>query len=59
MRKLIILRGASGCGKSTFIKNNDLENYTLSTDTIRLMFSSPELGIDYKESIPQFNNKKV
>lgn len=59
MRKLIILRGASGCGKSTFIKNNDLENYTLSTDTIRLMFSSPELGIDYKESISQFNNKKV
>lgn len=59
MRKLIILRGASGCGKSTFIKDNDLENYTLSTDTIRLMYASPELGIDYKESIPQFNNKKV
>ena len=59
MRKLIILRGASGCGKSTFIKNNDLENYTLSTDTIRLMYASPELGIDYKESISQFNNKKV
>lgn len=59
MRKLIILRGAMGSGKSTFIKDNDLENYTLSTDTIRLMFSSPELGIDYKESIPQFNNKKV
>lgn len=59
MRKLIILRGAGGCGKSTFIKNNDLENYTLSTDTIRLMYASPELGIDYKESISQFNNKKV
>ena len=59
MRKLIILRGAMGCGKSTFIKNNDLENYTLSTDTIRLMYASPELGIDYKESIPQFNNKKI
>ena len=59
MRKLIILRGAMGCGKSTFIKNNDLENYTLSTDTIRLMYASPELGIDYKESISQFNNKKV
>lgn len=59
MRKLIIFRGAMGCGKSTFIKNNDLENYTLSTDTIRLMYASPELGIDYKESIPQFNNKKV
>ena len=59
MRKLIILRGASGCGKSTFIKDNDLENYTLSTDAIRLMYASPELGIDYKENIPQFYNKKV
>lgn len=59
MRKLIILRGASGCGKSTFIKDNDLEKYTLSTDIIRLMYASPELGIDYSEHIPQFNNKKV
>ena len=59
MRKLIILRGASGCGKSTFIKDNDLENYTLSTDAIRIMYASPELGIDYKENIPQFYNKKV
>lgn len=59
MRKLVILRGAQGCGKSTFIKENDLEIFTLSADQIRLMYSSPEMTINYKEEIPQFNNKKV
>ena len=59
MRKLIILRGAMGSGKTSFIKEHNLENYTLSTDNIRLMFSSPELSINYQEVIPQFNNKKV
>ena len=48
MRKLIILRGASGCGKSTFIKDNDLENYTLSTDAIMIMYASPERTIIYE-----------
>ena len=46
-------------GKSTFIKENNLEDYTLSTDKIRLMFNSFELSTDYIEKIPQFNNKKV
>lgn len=59
MRKLIILRGAPGCGKTTFIKEHNLENFTLSSDKIRLMFNSPQMNIDYTEEIPQFNNKKV
>ncbi len=59
MRKLVILRGAMGCGKSTFIKEHNLENYTLSSDQIRNMFNSPQMNIDYREEIPQFNNKKV
>lgn len=59
MRKLVILRGAQGCGKSTFIKEHNLENFTLSADQIRLMYSSPEMNINYQEDIPQFNNKKV
>ena len=59
MRKLIILRGAQGSGKSTFVKKNDLERFTLSADTIRLMLNSPELTIEYTEMIPQFNNKKT
>ena len=59
MRKLFILRGAMASGKSTFIKNNDLEDFTLNPDKIRLMYSSPEMTINYNEMIPQFNNKKV
>lgn len=59
MRKLVILRGAMGCGKSTFIKEHHLENFTLSSDQIRLMFNSPQMNINYGEEIPQFNNKKV
>lgn len=36
-----------------------MERFTLSADQIRLMYSSPEMTINYKEEIPQFNNKKV
>ncbi len=46
-------------GKSTFIKDNKLEDYTLNPDKIRLMYNSPEMTINYKEMIPQFNNTKV
>jgi len=59
MRKLVILRGAMGSGKSTFIKEHNLENFTLSSDQIRLMFNSPQMNINYREEIPQFNNKKT
>jgi len=59
MRKLIILRGAMGCGKSTFIKEHALERFTLSSDLIRLMFNAPQITLNYSEEIPQFNNKKV
>lgn len=59
MRKLVILRGAMGCGKSTFIKEHQLERFTLSSDQIRLMFNAPQINIYYSEEIPQFNNKKV
>lgn len=59
MRKLFILRGAMASGKSTFIKDNNLEDYTLNPDKIRLMYNSPEMTINYNEMIPQFNNTKV
>ena len=60
MRNLVILRGAPGCGKSTWIKENDLEPYTLCADNIRLMFQSPEPGIE-KDSlfISQENDNDV
>jgi predicted kinase/predicted phosphodiesterase len=39
MKKLIILRGIQGSGKSTFIKENNLQNHTLSPDIFRVMLS--------------------
>ena len=59
MRKLFVLRGAMASGKTTFIKEHNLEMYTLSSDNLRLMFNSPEITINYQEKIPQFNNEKV
>lgn len=50
MRDLILVRGAPGSGKSTWIKENHLEPYTISSDAVRLMFSCPE--DDPKTGIP-------
>lgn len=57
-KKLILFRGAPGCGKSTFIKNNGLDSYTLSTDLIRLEIFEPKILEDGALGIPQ-NNKLV
>lgn len=43
MRNLVVLRGCPGAGKSTWIKENGLEPYTLSPDNIRMMASAPVL----------------
>lgn len=59
MRTLLVLRGVAGCGKSTWIKDNDLEKYTLSSDSIRLMYASPVLKNDGTYTISQSNDKKV
>lgn len=40
------MRGAPGSGKSTWIKENKLENYVLEPDKIRMMCSSPQLTLD-------------
>lgn len=42
MRDLILVRGAPGSGKSTWIKEHHLEPYTISSDMVRQMFSCPE-----------------
>lgn len=46
MRNLLILRGAPGAGKSTWVKENHLEAYTLCPDDIRVMCASRELKAD-------------
>ena len=59
MRVLILLRGAPGCGKTTWIENNGLKPYSLSADDLRLMCQSPILGVDGSYGISQSNDKTV
>lgn len=42
MRTLLLFRGAPGCGKSTYIKEHNLDQYVLSADTLRLMCQSAQ-----------------
>ena len=59
MRTLLLMRGAPGCGKSTFIKQMDLEPYTLCADTIRLQYHSTHLNLDGDMCISQQYDNKV
>ena len=54
-----MLRGSAGVGKSTYIKEHDLEQYALSADNIRLMCQSPVLQTDGSVAISQTNEKLV
>lgn len=53
MRTLLLMRGAPGAGKSTWIKNHNLEQYTLSPDNLRVLCSSTELQADGSFKITQ------
>lgn len=59
MRVLLLMRGSAGVGKSTFIKDHDLEQYALSADNIRMMYQSPMLQTDGTMAIAQTNEKVV
>lgn len=59
MRTLVLLRGAPGSGKSTFIRNNNLEDWTISADKIRLLFQSPVTTITGEKEISQKNDNRV
>ncbi|MBH8603035.1 MULTISPECIES: RNA ligase [unclassified Thermoactinomyces] len=59
MRQLVLMMGAPGAGKSTFIKEKGLEPYTLSPDTIRVMYQNPVLTKDGVTQITSANDKVV
>ena len=59
MKNLVLLRGAPGSGKSTFIKDNKLSDWTISADEIRKLFQSPVTRIDGGKEISQKNDNKV
>ena len=53
------MRGAPGCGKSTWIREHGLEDYALSADNIRMMCAGPTLTVSGGVSINQNNDKAV
>lgn len=59
MRYLFVLRGAPASGKSTWINENELEPYTISTDSLRLMYQSPVTTAEGDRKISQNNDKEV
>jgi len=59
MNTVLILRGLPASGKSTFIKNHNLDDYTISMDKIRLMFSAPQKNEDGSYIIKQSYNDRV
>ena len=45
MRTLLLMRGAPASGKSSkWIRDNNLEAYTLEADHFRMLLRSPSLG---------------
>lgn len=56
MKKLIIMRGAPGAGKSTFIKEHNLHDYTLCPDELRMMCAEPVLAADGSYHIAREHN---
>ena len=59
MRELLLLRGSAGCGKSTWIEQNNLKPYTLSADDIRLLCQSPVMQPNGTVGISQSNDRTV
>ena len=56
-KRLVLIHGAPGFGKSTLIKKLGLEYLTISADTIRLLFSEPEVMEVDHHSCMQFSRK--
>lgn len=59
MRNIIITVGAPGSGKSTWIKEQGLEEYTLSPDSFRLLLSAPTYSTHGRRGISQENDKQA
>ncbi|MCC4771733.1 AAA family ATPase [Methanosarcina sp. DH2] len=59
MRYLVFLRGIPGSGKSTFVKENRIEPYTISSDQVRLLLKPPVLSVTGQTTISQKINRRV
>lgn len=59
MRTLILMRGAPGSGKSTFVEKNGLLPFTISPDILRLLIQAPEMTLNSSVQISNSNDSKV
>lgn len=59
MKKLIITRGLPGSGKSTTLSKSGLKDFTISTDTLRMLYSSPVMFSDGRLSVNQDINNVI
>jgi predicted kinase len=59
MRKLLVMRGFQGVGKSSLLRELGLSDYVLCADDIRNLFSSPELLDQGKWTISHQNEDRV
>lgn len=59
MRTLLLMRGAPGAGKSTWITNHGLDDYTLCPDKLRVLCASKELMPDGSFKITQERNNEA
>ena len=57
MRTLLLLRGAPDSGKSTWIRENNLEQYTLEADSFRQLISNPIMTTDGEYRITQSSDR--
>lgn len=59
MRMLMLLRGLPASGKSQFIRDNHLEDYTVSLDNFRLLLASNELRTNGRFTVNQAVNRTM
>lgn len=59
MRKIILTRGHAGSGKSHALKAAGLEDWTLSSDTLRTVLASPVITSDGRLTLNQDVNQRV
>lgn len=59
MKELVLVRGIPCSGKSTIIEDNDLDDFTISRDKIRLLLTSTIQNADNNTSIAEVNEKTV
>lgn len=59
MRYLVFLRGIPGSGKSTFVSENHLTPYTISSDKVRILLKPPVLSVNGMFMLSQKINPRV